>query len=52
MFNVEIDQLKEVWYSTKSIESAQASIETQEEQLCEMGKIVEALTEPSVKEAL
>ena len=38
------------WYSTKSLESAQALIEAYEEQLCVMGKIVESLTESSVKE--
>jgi|TARA_B110000263_G_scaffold244566_1_gene252781 uncharacterized protein len=38
------------WYSTKSLESAQALIEAYEKQLCVMGKIVESLTESSVKE--
>jgi hypothetical protein len=38
------------WHSTKSLESAQALIEAYEKQLCVMGKIVESLTESSVKE--
>ena len=40
------------WYSTKSLESAQALIEAYEEQLCVMGKIVDSLTKSSIKESL
>ena len=40
------------WYSTKSLESAQALIEAYEELLCVMGKIVDSLTKSSVKESL
>ena len=40
------------WYSTKSLEAAEALIKAYEMQLCVMANIVEALTQPSVKEAL
>ena len=40
------------WYSTKSLESAQALIEAYQEQLCVISDIAESLTESSVKESL